>query len=198
MFSDTLLIISSFVNNRKQSHWQQRKRNWLYSWMKSLVYLIKKQSQLSLRFSNPLTEAVRSFPHEERNLSFPLTALIGQRSGYQGFPCSWRTIKQTAPKDKRQYDKKCKCLTGIGIQLRPEATLEKRLDKLRQKTHRLKKGRQWDTQCKNDFWNMFFFTWEAVSWTSQRLLGTGEGRPPSPSVLRCVCSNLQCFQTAPG
>ena len=72
--------------------------------MKSSVYLIKKQSQLSLRFSNPLTEAVCSFPHKERHLSFPLTALIGQRSGYQGFPCSWRTIKQTAPKDKRQYD----------------------------------------------------------------------------------------------
>lgn len=41
-------------------------------------------------------------------------------------------------------------------------------------------------------------TWVAVSWTSQRLLGRAEGKPPSPSVLRCVYSNLRCCQSAPG
>lgn len=61
--------------------------------MLMVVYLVKKQPQLSLRFSDPFTEAVGSFPHKERHFSFSLTALVGQRSSYEGFPCAWRTVK---------------------------------------------------------------------------------------------------------
>lgn len=69
----------------------------------SLVYLVKQQSQLSLRFSHPFTQTVSSFSHEERHFLFPLTALISQRSGYQSFSSSWRPVKETAPKNRQKH-----------------------------------------------------------------------------------------------
>lgn len=62
--------------------------------------LIEEESKLPFRFTNPFAETVCSFPHEKSNFSLPLCAFIGQSSSYQGFTCSRRTIKQTAPEDK--------------------------------------------------------------------------------------------------
>lgn len=73
--------------------------------MRSFVYLIKKQSKLPLWFPHPFTKAVSPLPHEESHFSFPLTALIGQRSGHKGFSCARRTVKQTAPKDRKTKKK---------------------------------------------------------------------------------------------
>lgn len=64
-------------------------------------HLIKKESKLPLRFSYPLAEAVGPLPHKERHFSFPLTALISQRSGDQSLPRARWAIKQTAPENRR-------------------------------------------------------------------------------------------------
>lgn len=57
------------------------------------IHLVKQKAQLSLRLSNPLTEAIGTFPHEERHLSFAHTAFVGQRSSYQRFPSARGTVK---------------------------------------------------------------------------------------------------------
>lgn len=58
------------------------------------TYLVKEQSELSLRLSHPLAEAVCPLPHEEGDLLASLGALVGQCSGHQCLSAAWGAIEQ--------------------------------------------------------------------------------------------------------
>lgn len=66
-------------------------------------HLFKEQPQLPLGLSDPLAEAVGSFPHEEGHLPVAMATLVGQRPGNQRLPRSGGAVKE-APSGKTQRE----------------------------------------------------------------------------------------------